>query len=137
MKQCSIFISLLKNEYIEVEFNKARYFCSFRCLSNPYSCTVNSLIFRTQGVRALLFVDKFLREQVSVRIAPCASFQIPIIPETENQEHLLIYCDQYFMEFDIVSPTGMTNRHLVAYCIFHRSNKGSIKFSIYIILRPT
>ena len=52
MRQCSIFVTHLKNEYIEVEFNKARCFCYFRCLSNPYSCTITSLIFRTLGIRA-------------------------------------------------------------------------------------
>ena len=64
MSQCSIFVTLLKNEYIEVEFDKARYFCSFCCLSHPYSCSINILIFRTQGIRALLSVGKFLRAQV-------------------------------------------------------------------------
>ena len=70
MRQCSIFVTHLKNEYIEVELNKGRCFCSFRCLSNPYSCTISSLIFRTRDIRALLSVRKFLRVQVSVRIFP-------------------------------------------------------------------
>ena len=64
MRQCSIFVTHLKNEYIEVEFNKGRCFCSFRCLSNPYSCTITSLILRTQGIRA----------QVSMRIFPDPDF---------------------------------------------------------------
>ena len=80
MRRCSIFVTLLKNEYIEVEFNKARCFCSFRCLSNPHSCTITSLIFRTQGIRALLSVRKFLRVQVSVRIVPCATFLVRSLP---------------------------------------------------------
>ena len=80
MRRCSIFVTLLKNEYIEVEFNKARCFGSFRCLSNPYSCTITSLIFRTQGIRALLSVRKFLRVQVPVRIVPCATFLVRSLP---------------------------------------------------------
>ena len=72
MRRCSIFVTLLKNEYIEVEFNKARRFGSFRCLSNPYSCTITSLIFRTQGIRALLSVRNIPRAQPSVRKFPRA-----------------------------------------------------------------
>ena len=83
MRRCSIFVTLLKNEYIEIEFNKARCFCSFRCLSNPYSCTITSLIFRTQGIHALLSVRKFLPVQVSVRIVPCATFLVCNIPRAQ------------------------------------------------------
>ena len=93
MRQCSIFVTLLKNEYIEVEFNKARCFGSFRCLSNPYSCTITSLIFRTQGIRALLSVRKFLRVQVSVRIvlaqhSSCAALRSHISVRKFPRAHL-------------------------------------------------
>ena len=72
MRRCSIFVTHLKNEYIEVEFNKARCFCSFRCLSNPYSCTITSLIFRTQGIRAQVSSGASFRAYRSVRKFPRA-----------------------------------------------------------------
>ena len=70
MRRCSIFVTHLKNEYIEVELNKARCFCSFRCLSNPYSCTITSLIFRTQGIRAQVSSGASFRAYRSVRNIP-------------------------------------------------------------------
>ena len=70
MRQCSIFGTHLKNEYIEVEFNKGRCFCSFRYLSNPYSCTITSLIFRTKGIRTQVYSGASFRAYRSVRNTP-------------------------------------------------------------------
>ena len=133
MRRCSIFVTLLKNEYIEVEFNKARCFCSFRCLSNPHSCTITSLIFRTQGIRALLSVRKFLRVQVSVRIVPCAtflvrslpcayfraqisscaSFRIPYEISWKSLLHVKVYSMALYIENNIASMAAMASFYIV------------------------